>query len=91
MSDVLPPEREESPTIEVRVFRDGQLISRELCESEEQAALVVDVWAELERVECEVDDLSIHHGSEDVLEPEPAEDRTEDYPRSDVREARWRR
>ncbi len=35
-------ERDETPTIEVRVFRHGELVHQELCESEEQASLVVD-------------------------------------------------
>ena len=64
-------ERGETPTVEVRVFRHGELIHTALCESEEQASLVVDEWAELEGVECEVEDLSVHHRPGDVLEPEP--------------------
>jgi len=79
MSEV-SEERDEAPTIEVRVFRHGVLIQQELCESEEQALLVVDEWAELDGVECEVDDLSVHHRAGDILEPEPAELRDEDYP-----------
>jgi hypothetical protein len=60
-------------TIEVRVFRHGTLVHSELVESEEQAALVVDSWAELDGVQCEVDDLSIRHRPGEVLEPELAE------------------
>ncbi|MFI5041632.1 MAG: hypothetical protein ACHQNA_07265 [Acidimicrobiales bacterium] len=83
MSEVRPEELGETPTIEVRVYRRGELIRRELCESEEEAALVVEGWAEVEDVECEVDDLSVRHRPGDVLEPELAEDRTDDY-RSEV-------
>lgn len=73
-------ERDETPTVEVRVYRHGELVHRELCESDEQAALVIDEWAELDGVDCEVDDLSVHHRQGDVLEPAPAELRGEDYP-----------
>lgn len=62
---------DESPTIEVRVFRHGELVSRHLCESEEQAQLVVDEWAELDGVRCEVDDLSVQHRPDDILAPDP--------------------
>ncbi len=72
-------ERDEAPTIEVRVFRRGQLVHQELCESEAEAAVVVDAWAELDGVECEVDDLSVRHRLGDVAEPEPAELRDEEY------------
>lgn len=78
MSEVFE-ERDEAPTIEVRVFRHGELVHQERCESEEQASLVVDEWAELDGVECEVDDLSVHHQPGEILEAEPAELREEDY------------
>ena len=70
----------ETPTIEVRVYRDAVLVHQELCESEEQAALVVDEWAELDGIECEVDDLSTHNRPGDIFEPEPAVQGDEDYP-----------
>jgi hypothetical protein len=70
MSDESSPERDEAPTVEVRVFRHGTLVHRELVESEEQAAAVVDEWAELDGVQCEVDDLSIRHRPGEILEPE---------------------
>jgi hypothetical protein len=79
MSDVFE-ERDEAPTIEVRVFLHGELVHRELCESEDQAALVVEEWSELDGVDCEVDDLSVHHRPGEILEPEPAELREEAYP-----------
>ena len=60
---------ESTPGIEVRVFRDGDLIERQLCESEEEAAEVVEKWSEVDEVTCLVDDLSFHHTPEDVLEP----------------------
>jgi len=61
-----------TPTIEVSVFRHGELVTRELCESEADAELVLATWAEIEGVTCQVDDLSYHHRPGDVLEPEPA-------------------
>jgi len=69
-----------APTVEVRAFRHGELIGRELVESEEQAALVVDRWSELEGVTCEVDDLSVLHRPGQVFEPAEAYPTDEDYP-----------
>lgn len=65
--------------IEVRVHQDGRLLQRQLCESEEDAAVVVDEWSELAGVTCGVDDLSVRHRQGDILEPEPA-DLIEDEP-----------
>lgn len=79
MSDGRFDERDDTPTIEVRVYQHGALVHQELCESEEQAAVVVDGWSELEGVGCEVDDLTIHHRPGDILEPQPAELLDEDY------------
>lgn len=80
MTEVFSEQWDETPTVEVRVFRHGKLVHRELCESQEQAALVVEAWADLDGVECEVDDLSVRHRPGDVLEPDLAELRDEDYP-----------
>lgn len=78
MSDLFE-ERDEAPTTEVRVFRHGELVHQELCESEEQALLVVEEWSEMEGVECEIDDLSVRHRPGEILEPEPAEPSEESY------------
>jgi hypothetical protein len=80
MTEPRPEDLGETPTIEVRVYRDGRLIERELCESDEQAALAVEAWQEVEGVECEIDDLSIRHRPGDILEPEPADVDRADYP-----------
>ncbi len=61
----------ESPTIEVIAFRHGDEIGRELCDSPEAAARAVEEWCESPGVTCEVDDLSVHHRPEDILEPTP--------------------
>jgi hypothetical protein len=82
---------DDAPAIEVRVYRHGALVRREWCESEEQAALVVDAWSELDGVECEVDDLTTRHRPGDILEPAPAELREEDYPEAPGPEAERRR
>ena len=39
----------DTPTIEVRVFRHGELVRRELCESEEQASTVIDACSRTRR------------------------------------------
>lgn len=79
MSEAEPLGAERYPTLEVRVYRDGLLVHSELCESEDEAALIVDAWSEQPGVTCEVDDLSIRHRPDDVLAPEPPEP-TIDYP-----------
>jgi hypothetical protein len=85
MGEVEPSEPNSSPTVEVIVFQHGHEIARELCESSEEAAVIVDWWNEQDGVECQVDDLSIHHCPDDILEPtadgfvEDA-DRTENTP-----------
>lgn len=40
----------------------------------EEAATMVEAWAEIDGVECEVDDLSFRHHAGDILEPELAEE-----------------
>ena len=90
MSKELFDERDEAPTVEVRVFRHGELVHRELCESEEQASLVIDQWSELDGVECEVDDLSVRHRPGEILGPEQAEQRDEEYPAQGEAGARTR-
>ena len=78
MSEPFPTDQ--TPRIEVRVYRDDELVETHLCDSEEEAAVLVDRWADVEEVTCLVDDLSFHHGPEDVLAPEPAAPLEEDYP-----------
>lgn len=73
MSDVTSDEFGNSPTVEVIVFRDGAEVDRVLCESADEAALVVDQWNEHEGVVCQIDDVSVHHGPDDILEPTPDE------------------
>ena len=68
------PQREGStPTLEVRVVRDGVVVQRELCESEEEASAVVETWSDVEGVACEVEDLTRDHGQGGVLDPRPWE------------------
>ncbi len=62
-----------SPTIEVVVFEHGVEVHRELCESNEDAELVVERWSERDGVMCQVDDLSVHHRPGEILEPDPAD------------------
>ena len=60
-----------APTLQVNVYEAGRLVTQVACESPEEAANVVAEWEEREGVECEVEDLSVHHGPDDVLAPEP--------------------
>jgi hypothetical protein len=62
----------DTPRISVRVFRHGELIETELCDTEDEATRTVERWSELDDITCEVDDLTVRHRPGDVLEPEPA-------------------
>jgi hypothetical protein len=75
---------DDSRTVEVVVFQHGAEIHRELCESAEEAALIVDRWSEQPGVECQVDDLSVHHRPEDILEPTPDELGDDEYDEYEV-------
>lgn len=59
-----------APTIEVRIYRNSQLLVRELVETEEDAAAVVEQWSDVENVYVLVDDLSAHHAPGDILAPD---------------------
>lgn len=88
MSTDVFEEREERPSVEVRVFRYGELVHQVRCESAEEAASVVEHWSELDGIECEVEDLSAHHRRGDVLEPEPATPEEDEYGRASPSEER---
>ena len=78
MSERRPADFGESPTLEVRAYREGKLLERAFCETEQEAADVVAAWEELEGVECVVDDLSAE--TEDVGSRELERDAGDDYP-----------
>jgi hypothetical protein len=69
MSGYRPEDAGTAPTVEVTVIRDGEVIDRVLCESDEEAVEVVESWSEQDGVHCQVDDLSVRHRSGDILEP----------------------
>jgi hypothetical protein len=69
-----------SPTLEVRIYDHGRLLTRELCESEEDAASVVERWQEVANVLVVVDDLASKHGPDDILAPEEPLIDDEDLP-----------
>lgn len=59
-----------APTIEVRIYDRGRLLTRELCESEDDAAAVVERWSDQPHLSFVVDDLGTEHGPDDILAPE---------------------
>lgn len=69
-----------APTIEVRIYRDGQLLVRELVETEEDAAAVVEQWSTVENVYVLVDDLSARHVPGDILAPDDVQTSDDDLP-----------
>jgi hypothetical protein len=80
MTELLEPS-DGTGTIEVRVFRDGELIARTLVETEAEAETVVEAWSEQDAVHCEVDDVAVRHRAGQILEPdEPELTHPERYP-----------
>ncbi|MGB8857838.1 MAG: hypothetical protein WCC60_01215 [Ilumatobacteraceae bacterium] len=75
---------DENPTIEVRVYRHGELVHSELCESEELAALLVERWGDVDDVRCEVIDVTATPQPGDIFQPESEPEAIvggdEDYP-----------
>ena len=71
-----------APTVEVVVYRHGEVVHRELCESTEAAMDVVDEWSELDGVECMLEDLGAEHVPGQILELELDEPSEEDAYRS---------
>jgi hypothetical protein len=70
-----------APTIELRIYRNGRLLVQELCETEEDAAAVVEHWSDVENLYVLVDDLSARHAPGDILAPdESLMSAAEDYP-----------
>lgn len=61
----------ETPSLEVRVYEHGTLVTRIPCESMEEAADIVAEWEEREGFTCEVEDLAAEHAPDEVLAPEP--------------------
>jgi hypothetical protein len=78
MSELRPADLGETPALEVRIYRDGVLVHSELCESEEDAAAVVEAWEQEPRTTCEVADLSAQRHDVELFEIEPTEN--EDHP-----------
>jgi hypothetical protein len=62
-TDVHPADKD--TTIEVRVYRYGDLVHREQCGSMDQAWLVIDDWAEMGGVSCEVGDMVVRRRGEE--------------------------
>lgn len=54
MRDADVPQVQDDMMFEVRVYQKGDLMHREQCGSMEQAWLVIDEWAEMGDVSCEV-------------------------------------
>lgn len=59
-----------APTIEVCIYRGDLLLVRELCETEADAAALVEQWSDVQDVYVLIDDLSSRHGPGDILAPD---------------------
>jgi hypothetical protein len=75
-----------APTLQVNVYEGGRLITQIPSESAEEAAEVVAQWEAQAGVECEIEDLAVHHGPDDVLTPEPEDAFDDDDYRDDPTE-----
>lgn len=74
-----------APTLEVRIYDGARLLTRELCESEEEAAALVDQWSDVTNLSVVAEDLSSKHGPDDILAPgDPLVDRDDAYSIADV-------
>ena len=60
-----------APTLQVKVYEDGELVERVPCESMQEAAAIVADREERIGVECVIEDLAVRHEPTDVLAPEP--------------------
>jgi hypothetical protein len=74
MDQLRPDELGETPTLEVIVYRDGELVERVRCETELEAAEIVASREETVGVECVVTDLSTPPLDEAAIEVEPLDD-----------------
>jgi hypothetical protein len=63
-----------TPAIELRVYRYGQFIFSQRCESEEETAEAVRGWEDVDGVVCEVDDITDGSRHGHVVEAEPGYD-----------------
>lgn len=76
------PVWDDTPTCEVRIYREGRLVHTELCDSDRAAVEIAARWDEDAAVTIEVDDLTFRHRPGDILEPEPSIPVDADYPES---------
>jgi hypothetical protein len=60
-----------TPTQRVNVYDAGRLVAQVMCEGAQEAADVAAEWEQRSGVTCEVDDLGVVHGPDDVLASEP--------------------
>jgi hypothetical protein len=59
-----------TPKVAVRVYDHGALIETVLCDSEGEAAVVVERWTERVGFTCQVDDVAEYANPDDALEPD---------------------
>jgi hypothetical protein len=65
-----PRQPGDAAPVEVRLYRGDDLAHRQLCESAEEAASLVEQWADRGITRVDVDDLSTRHEPGEILEPE---------------------
>jgi len=78
VSHVPDIEDDATPTLEVRIMRDGVVVQRELVESDDDANAIMDAWSDVDGVDVRVEDLSRTAAPGGVLDPRPWEVDAED-------------
>jgi hypothetical protein len=58
MSEITDFDPSSTPAVEVRVYREGHLVTTEWCDSEAEAAEVTERWRERAGFHCVVDNVS---------------------------------
>ena len=61
----------ETPALWLNVYEHGRRVARIPCESQEDAARVIEQWEDAEGIEWELEDFAARHDALDVLAPEP--------------------
>ena len=74
-------DRDDTPSVEVRAYRQGELIATNLCLTSEEAAALVASLEETPGVTCEVDDLATPSYNHSAAEVEP-QDQESGYDRA---------
>lgn len=93
MTDVRPEDLGETPSLEVRAYRNGELVRTARCDSEEEVAAIIEQWTEeADDLWCEILDLTDPKPSTELIDRVLPAELDEDYPPAvepEVDEGSW--